>query len=576
MLTPRQRTHSAQDEIESLRRRLATLQTERRTWESHWQEIAELMSPRKAGFTGRRQPGEKAMLAVYDSTAIHAVELLAAGLHGVATNPASKWFSLRMTDDALNDMDEVKQWLADVEQIMWARMYAPGTNFTTALHEIYHDLAAFGTGILFCGLRDSGGLLFEAKPLSQFYIAENAEGVVDTVYGRTEYAVRQLVELFGLEAVSDNVRRLYESGLHDSLVWVVHAVYPRPQRQASGRRRETMPFASVYYEEATAHVLEEGGFPEFPYMVPRWSKRSGELYGRSQGMTALPDTKMLQAMMLVTIKAAQKVADPPLFLPHEGFMGPIRTVPGGLNFYRGSRGEIFPMPVSTGLPVTFQMMEDVRNRIRTTFFADVIQFVTDVRMTATEVRQRAQERMRLLGPIVGRLEAELLGPLVSRVMQLLHRLGVLPPEPEVISGRDYTVEFVSPIATAQKQGEADALLHVVQYAMPLAQADPTVMARVFNLEEVVRYLADLFNLNPKLLTSAEDEELQRQQHQATQAVQQLGGPAAQIARQGAGAARDLAAASGAPLDFGALLAALPEAGEQLQALPGVVTPGASG
>src|SRR5262247_3552435 len=87
--------------------------TERTNCETHWEDLAEHILPGSMGFTGKRTAGEKRMQKVLDSTGIHSNELLAAGLHGLATNPASKWFSLRMTDDGLNEVPDVKVYLSE-------------------------------------------------------------------------------------------------------------------------------------------------------------------------------------------------------------------------------------------------------------------------------------------------------------------------------------------------------------------------------------------------------------------------------------------------------------------------------
>lgn len=530
--------------VDVLKRRYDRLKADRGNWEAHWEEIAEYILPANVGFVGARAVGEKRMQKVFDSTGIHSLELLSAGLHGMATNPASKWFSLRMTEEDLNEVESVKEYLSAVEKRMWAAIYAPGTNFTTALHEVYLGLGGFGTAIMFVGQRENGSLHFQSRMLSECVLAENAEGEVDTIYRCFEYTVRQLkqMEREGWK-LSDRIASLYANEKFDDPVKVIHAVYPRKDRDYSRENSgaDNMAYASCYFEHDTGHLLNESGFPEFPYLCPRWSKVPGEIYGRSPGMTALPDVKMLQAMTLTIIKAAQKIADPPLFIPDDGVIGPVRTVPGGLNFYRGNR-EIFPLPTSQGLPLEFEMMEGLRNRIRSTFYTDILQIVTDQDMTATEVMQRTQERMRLLGPMVGRLESELLGPLVTRVFGILHRLGRLPQPPEEIQDQEFTVEYVSPIATAQKQTEAHGMVQVWQM---LAAFGPEIAAQIIeqnqDIPRTYEYLWDLFNNDPKLLKDAEQKSAEMQQAQAMQAAQ-AAAPVADAAMKGTGAVKNLAQA----------------------------------
>lgn len=525
---------------------------ERGHFESHWEEIAELVSPRKTGFRGSRTSGEKKMARVFDPTAIHANDLLAAGMHGMATNPAAKWFSLRLVADELNDDMEVMEYLATVEDRMWAEIYSPGTQLTTALHECYHDLGSFGTGCIFVGERDDGKILFQSRTLSEILIAENADGIVDTVYRCTEYTVVQLMELAdrndGWLPPSEKVQEKYRDGKWDDKVKVVHVIGRRRVRDYNRKDVKNKEFESLYFEWEAAHLLKEGGVDEFPYLTPRWQKLANEIYGRSPAMTALPDVKMLQQMTLSLIKAAQKATDPPLFLPSDGTFGKqIRIVPGGVNFYKGRGQDIVTMPTPDKLPITMEIMEQVRNRIRTTFYVDVLQmFAPDAKMTATEVMQRTQERMRLMGPIIGRLEAEMLGPLITRVYGILERQGKFDDleVPEALSGHEWTVEYVSPIATAQKQTEAEGFAHVVQMFGVFGEQGLMELAKRVDFDRAAKYGWDLFNVEPSLLMTDEGMEERKQQEQSMMATEQAP-KVAGAAAQGAKAMKDLGDAQNA-------------------------------
>lgn len=533
-------------DLEAVKRRMDAL-SERSNWDAHWLECAEMFQPRKNDFTGLRTSGEKKGQLLLDGTPQHALELFASGMHGMATNPATKWFALRMSDPELQDHDGAKRWLSEIEARMWAKMYAPGAGLTNALVEAYYDLGTFGTAVIYIGERRSGGLMFQTRHLAECYIAENDEGVVDTVHRKTKMTVRQVVQTWGEQdggfmrpaaTMSENVHKLWADGKLDEEIEIGHAVFPREQRDLGSKLKRDMPFASVYFEVEPLTLLEESGYPEFPYVCPRWTKRAGEVYGRSPGMTALPDAKMLQAMMRTLIMAAQKAADPPLFLPDDGFSGPIRTVPGALNYYRGQR-EIIPLPTPASLPFEVELIEQLRNRIRSVMFTDILQIVTEREMTAYETATRMQERMRLLGPALGRVEAEMLGPMVERVFGILDRGGELPPAPEELGQKHFLVSFVSPISIAQRQTEAQALQMILQNAAPLLQIDPSAVIETFEPRRILRHLADLFRLDPKLLTT-EEEQAQVQQMKQAQMATQMGVPAAKTAKDAAGAVNSVA------------------------------------
>jgi len=575
--------------IESHRKRYDALKgaTERTNCEAHWQDIGEVISPRKIDFVGMRTPGEKRQNKVYDPTGIMANEMLAAGLHGMATNPSSKWFSLRMVGDVtltedgksvdLNDDQQVQSYLANVEEIMWARLYQPGTNFTTALHEIYLDLGAFGTAVLFCGQRDDGGLLFEARPLAECVIAENADGKVDTVYRCSEYTVRQMIQMSDSQGwkVSTKTRELYTQEKFDDKVKVIHVVYPRAERDVGKKNPENMPWASLYFEHQECHLLSESGFPEFPYLIPRWGKYAGEIYGRSPGMTALPDVKMLQAMVLSKIQLIQKAGNPPMWLRDDGVVGQTRTIPGGINYWRGNPNDgVMLQPVSLqGIQFLVEDIAQLREQILRTFFADIMRMTDRANMTATEVVQRTSEQMRLFGPLIGRLESEMLGPLVERVFGILTRMGVLPPPPQQMQDKEFTVEYVSPIATAQKQQASAGILQAMQVVGGMFGPELGVQLAMKEVDprRVFRWAWDLFNNDPDLLASDEATE-QADQMQQTQMAMGMAQPAVDMMTKGSGAVKNLAQAHAQDgMDIGALIQTAqetlskdPKAQQQLQ------------
>jgi len=497
---------------------------ERKQFEDHAQQIAELVMPRKDAFYNENTPGEKKMQRVYDPTGIHSNEMLAAGLHGMATNPATRWFGIRLLDEELMERDDVKEWLSSIERIMFREMHAPGPKLTTHLHELYLDLGAFGTGVMFIGKSANDQLLFQTRHLGECFIDENAEGRVDTVYRCFEMNVRQLWQMSEDKdwSLSSKTAKMAEKQEWNQKVKVIHAVYPRAEREKGKETADNMPYASIYLEEAEQHILLESGFEEFPYAVPRWYKQAGERYGRSPGMTALPDVKMLQEMMKTTLKAAQKIVDPPLQVPDDGVVGPVRTIPGGLNFLRPG-SEIRPLITGGQIGLSEEMMEQVRNRIRTTFFVDIVQVAPpDVNITATEFMQRTQDRMRLLGPIIGRMEAELLGPMINRNFGVLSRIeGKLPEAPDGVEDQEFTVEYVSPIASAQRAAEVDGFMQYMQEMALIAQANPqeasNISARI-EWTKIPEWVADRRRIDPELILSDEEVEAKQQQNAMQNAV----------------------------------------------------------
>ena len=508
------------DLTKGLLSRFDRLQGQRENWETHWQEVADYMQPRKADVTKRRARGDKRMEQVFDSSPIQAVELLAASLHGMLTNPSTPWFTLRFKDEEIENDDEAKLWLEASTDAMYTAFNR--SNFQQEIFELYHDLITFGTAAMFIEEDDDDIIKFSTRHINEVFIAENDKGRIDTIYRKFKISARAAIQKFG-EAVSADVQTKAKKDPYEEIE-ILHAVYPRSDFNPNKRDKANMPFESVYMEYKNGNELSVGGFREFPFVVPRYLKASNEIYGRSPAMTALPDVKMLNEMSKTTIKAAQKQVDPPLLVPDDGFLLPVRTVPGGLNFYRsGTRDRIEPLNIGANNPLGLNMEQQRRESIRAVFYVNQLMMQQGPQMTATEVIQRNEEKMRLLGPVLGRLQSELLKPLIDRVFAVLLRNNMLPQAPEFLSGRDVEIEYVSPLAKAQKSTELQSIMRAVEILGSLANVAPVF--DYVNFDNLVKHLADIVGVPQKILKTQSqvnaERQAQAQQQEQMQNMQQL-------------------------------------------------------
>ncbi len=508
------------DLTKTIMARFDRLKTGRQNWETHWQEVADYMQPRKADVTRTRSKGDKRTELIFDSSPIQAVELLAASLHGMLTNPSTPWFSLRYKDEGLDSDDEAKLWLEGVTETMYTAFNR--SNFQQEIFELYHDLITFGTAAMFIEEDQNDLLKFSTRHINEIYVTENDKGRIDTVYRKFKITLRAAAQQFG-NNLSEEARNKVEKDPFDEID-ILHAVYPRQDFNPTKKDKENMEFESVYVEYKNGNELSVGGFVEFPFVVPRYLKASHEIYGRSPAMTALPDVKMLNEMSKTTIKAAQKQVDPPLLVPDDGFLLPVRTVPGGLNFYRsGTRDRIEPLNIGANNPLGLNMEEQRRTAIRNVFYVDQLLLQQGPQMTATEVIQRNEEKMRLLGPVLGRLQSELLKPMIDRCFAILLRNNQFAQAPEFLSGQDIEIEYVSPLAKAQKGTELSSITRAIEILGSLANVAPVF--DYINFDALVKHVADLVGVPQKVLklqsqVNAEREQAAQQQQQMAQ-MQQL-------------------------------------------------------
>jgi len=485
--------------------RLSKLQQIRSPWESLWQDCTDFVNPRRGDFNTTRAQGDRTRYdRVYDSTAPLANEQLAAGLHGYLTAPSETWFSLALERMASKDETIIK-YLQEVVDIMFKEVFhSPNSNFGSMIHELYLDLGSYGTGVMYVEDRPGRPINFRTFHLAECYIAESADGVVDSLYRKYKHSGRQILQLYKEKNVlPDRFVQMVMKDPHKEFT-CIHAVEPRDGFNPNSKLAKDMPWMSAYILEEEKIILDISGFNEFPFMAPRWTKTAGEVYGRSPAMTSLPDIKMVNEMSKTVIKAAQKATDPPLMVPDDGFMLPLRTIPGGLNYYRaGTQDVVKPLMDGVRPDIGLDFIESRRQHILKTFHVDWMQMREGPAMTATEVLQRQEERMRLMGPMVGRLQFELLGPMIDRVFAIMNRRKMLPPPPQEVQGKTLRIDYVSPVARAQKTQQLFSFTRLIETMTPLAQIKPEIFDNL-NADGTVRWAHKLLDAPAETLHSEED------------------------------------------------------------------------
>ena len=498
--------------------RYNSLKSQRKNWEEHWQEIADYFLPRKNNITEKQTKGNKRHDLIFDGTSTHALELLAASLNGMLTNTISPWFHLKYKDAEMNTDDEAKEWLESCGETMHQAFMR--SNFQQEVFELYHELLAFGTSAMFITDDPKDDLRFKTIHISEIFITENEKGYVDSLTRKFHIQYKNIPAMYPDAVLPKVLQSNITNNPYDE-VTIIHSVYPNEIAMGYDNSKN-MDYKSCHVHEETGTLLRESGFKEFPYVVPRYLKSSSnEVYGRSPAMNALPDTKMLNTMSKTSIKAAQKQIDPPLMVPDDGFMLPIRTVPGGLNFYRaGTRERIEPLNIGANNPVGLNMEEQRRKAIRENFFVEQLMTVSGSNMTATEVLQRTEEKMRLLGPVLGRLQSELLQPLITRCFNLLMKNNKFRPMPEALGDQDIEIEYVSPLAKAQKTQELSSVMRGIEIFGTMQNIAPVF--DYIDIDGLVSHIQDVLGLPAKIMKSkGEVKAIQQQKQQAQMEQMQL-------------------------------------------------------
>jgi hypothetical protein len=508
------------------------LEERKRLWYPTFQDVADYILPRKGNFFGRVE-GQKRTEKLYDSTAIHSNELLAASLQGSLTSPIIQWFSMKLREDHLNADRHVNLWLDECARIIY--LVLGHSNFSSEIFEIYLDLGSFGTGCLFAEEADGpnvfNGIFFDSLDIAEYVIDEDKQGFVDTLYRTVPLSARNALSYFGeknFAKASDKLKNALKNK-PDERFDFLHVVKPADEKYRRDRKNSQFKFASCWYEKEKKILLKESGYYESPMMVPRWLKTSGELYGRSPGMTAMPDVKSLNKARQLLFRAWGKAIDPPIKVLDDGVIGSVKLTPSGLNVVRDMNA-LDTLRNEGRFDVSQIEESKLRESIQRIFFTDQLQLQQNgPQMTATEVQIRFELMQRLLGPTFGRMMSELLTPLVRRVFGILWRTGMIPPLPPVLEKigiANIEIEFEGPLSRAQRSQDVLAIERWFTINTPLLTLDPTVID-VLNRDNIAKDSAHVIGMRPTWLNSPEEiAEIRGQREE--QAKQEKMAAAAQV------------------------------------------------
>lgn len=508
-------------------REFEQLATRRGIWEGHWREIAERVRPNQNYFQRKERPdGDKRMEKVFDATAMLALPKFAAAVISMAFPANQRYHKLTCTDDALNDDGEVRKYLDAVTDILFKVRYSPQANFQSQSGEVVLDIGAFGTGVLFVDDVLGVGIRYKSFPLSETYIAEDAHGRVDTLTRKFQFSAHQAVSLFGQKALPERIRTAFEKEKNQKFDFL-HCVKPNMERNARRKDWRGMEFYSCYLAFEDRAVISEGGYRVFPFAVPRYETTPRECYGRSPAMNVLPAIKMLNEQKKTVLRAGQRVVDPPIMLSDDGSLQAFNTRPNALNYgYVGADGRPMAIPFNSGgkVEIGLEMMNAEREAINDAFFVTLFRIlVEEPQITATEAMLRAQEKGQLLSPTMGRIQTELLGPMIQRELDILAQNGALPEMPRALveAGGQIKIEYQSPLNLAQRAGAGMGIMNTIQAVAPLAQMDKRVLM-LFDPVEIARELAEINGVPEKVMRTKEQiDELTAQESQAAAAQQML-------------------------------------------------------
>lgn len=511
----------AENRASEIIRREAQLQSQQANWRRNWEEIAYYVMPAQATFLVQPSEGLKRTERLFDSTAVIANQRFAAAIESMITPQGQEWSKLQPDASDLSDDQEVKEYLDQVNEILFALRYRARANFQSQTQECYLSLGAFGNAALFIDEDIGAGIRYRCIPMQEVTWAQDHQGRVDTVYRKFKLEHRQAMQKFGSRCPSEIVKLAEQQPYAESEF--IHCVEPNPKRKHSMRDASGMRFISTYVSIVGQCEVQNGGYRVFPYAISRYAVAPRENYGRGPAMAAFPAIRTLNEEKKTILRAGQAQVNPAMLLHEEGVLEAFNQRPGAVNYgMLSSDGTPLAQPLKTGadIPLGLELMKLEQDGINDAFLTSLFQFLSQQRgdETAEEVRAREAQTATMLAPTMGRQQSEFVGPCIEREIDVAHAMGALPPPPKQLlqRGGGYKVIYQSTMARNMRLAEAGAIMDMTQALGVFAQIDPDA-ANIMDIVAAAREVAEIKGVPAKLLRS--DDEISAIKAQKEQGAQ---------------------------------------------------------
>lgn len=541
-------------------RRMKELYDKRQEYEIRWKEIRDYQLP----FVGeldntadKTNPARRRDLQIAQGTAWLACQVFAAGVMSGLTPPSRQWFRFAFKSGSLNSNVDAMRILDERQEIVSSVLAK--SNFYNAVHSVYLELP-FGQCPLAIFYDPVSGVRFQPMTIGTYALGVDGFGKVNTFARKYEMTLIQIIDCFGMDSLPEQLKAAVKNGSGGDRKFTVNwLVEPNDKRLPGYVDNLNMPYRSLYWLDKSqeGEYLYVGGFEEWAIPVARYLVNGLEPYAKGPGWFAEGDSKMLQLLKKDYLTAVELGVKPPMKGP-AGLMnnGGINLVPGGLTPVDDQSQQFVQPLFNVNLDLDHAQQEIIRTEdsIKRAYSADLFLMLDSLdngRMTAREVMERTQEKLQQLGPVTERLQDEFLTLIIQRVYNIVDRSGGFPPVPEelaeLIGEEDVEVDYISPLAQAQKMSGLVNIEQGLATVAQMAQLWPAVVKKVDPLGTISKYFEMLgapaamqrSNEAVQKLLEAEQQAMEEQKAmQEGMAMAQAAAPLADAAKNMTEAAND--------------------------------------
>lgn len=484
--------------------------THRLLFEDLYDEIFEYTLPQRQGFKNYAA-GQRKDDRIFDETAVVGVQEFASRLQSGLVPNFARWADFvaggevpeEETDAINNELDKVTEYVFEVIQT---------SNFAQEIHECFIDLA-LGTAVLLVEEGDAvNPIRFHSIPLPHVVLDVGPNGKVDHVYREREIKAEDIMVAYPNGVFHETmVKNMKNSDMKCKVLEVSCKVYNDPNEEE---------YAYMVIDVENKHLIlreDYKGVGSNPFIAFRWSKASGEIYGRGPAVNALSAIKTCNLTIEMILENAQMAISGIYQMDDDGVINTdtINLVPGTVIPKAPGSAGLQPIRAAGSFDVGNLILNDMRNNIKRALYNDMLGDPNRTPASATEIAERMADLSRKIGSAFGRLQAEMVQPVLQRIVYLLQKQGRI--EIPTVNGREVKIKSVSPLAQAQSNQDIvsfDRFLELIQ-----GRFGPEVTNLLISSEEAAVYLAKKFGVPDNLIR---DQGERRQIVEMAQQINQSG------------------------------------------------------
>jgi hypothetical protein len=470
----------------------------RENWVPLFEECYEYALPQRESFYYEER-GQRRDEKIFDETAVVGVQEFASRLQSGIVPNFARWADLMagsevppdQREGVNNELDEVTEYVFEVLQ---------NSNFSQEVHESFMDLAV-GTGVLCVEEGDSiNPVIFSAIPLPHLVLDTGPDDKIDHVYReRKKVKFDHLEMMYPNETFDPKVTSMMGQDRETTVLEVVCRDYSKKNQEAY------LSYAICMTTNTCISKKQMTGLGSNPFVCFRWSKCAGEIYGRGPLINALSAIKTTNLTIELILENAQMAISGIYQMEDDGVINPdtIQLVPGSIiPKAMGSQG-LQPLQAAGRFDVAQLVLSDMRLNIKRALYNDMLGDPNKTPATATEVAERMADLSRRMGSAFGRLQAELVQPVLQRVIYILKKQGRI--EVPTVNGREVKVRSVSPLAQAQANQDISSVARFLELVG--GAFGPEMLQLLIDGEQTAIHLAKKFGVPESLIR---DEEQRRQ------------------------------------------------------------------